>query len=171
MTAPRGIHYRRRWFYALWVVLLLLSSGALALWQRPLAVVQASLTVRIHVRQAPAGAQVQTWAGPWDRWPGPEWSAAGAAPTALPADGWATLPVAAITIARRRWVNQYIARDTSDLLMLKFTAPGERPRYFALPLSKDIRTGLLRPQGRLITSVETHWSGLGFDGKAPDRIP
>jgi len=171
VTAPPTIHYRRRWFYALWVALLLASAGALALWERPLAVVQASLTVRIHVRQAPAGAQVQAWSGPWARWQGPAWDAAGAAPTGLQADGWATLPVAGITIARRRWVNQYIARGTSDLLMLKFTAPGEQPRYFALPLSKDIRTGLLRPQGRLITSIDTSWPSLGVDGKAPDRIP
>ena len=171
MTEPRGIHYRRRWFYALWLGLLLLSAGALALWERPLAVVQANLTVRLLVKRAPAGAQVQVWAGPWDRWQGPGWSGDGAVRTGLQAGGWTTLPTAAITIARRRWLNQYIPRGTWELMMLRFTAPGEPDRYFALPLSKDIRGGLLRPQGRLITSVTCSWESLQVDGKAPDRIP
>ena len=30
-----SIHYRRRWFYALWIGLLLLSGAGLFLWERP----------------------------------------------------------------------------------------------------------------------------------------
>lgn len=171
MTAERGIHYRRRWFYALWVFLLLLSAGALALWERPLAVVQAPLVVRLRIRQAPAGAQVQLWAGPWARWQGQGWSGAGAEPAALPADSLTTLPPVQIAIARRRWVKDTIARGTWELVMLKFTAPGEPPRYFALPLSKDIRMGILRPKSKLLTTIETSWASLRTDGKPPDRIP
>ena len=171
MTERRSIHYRRRWFYVLWVVLLLLSAGALALWERPLTVVQAPLVVKIHVNQAPPGTQVQVWAGPWARWPGPLWSGAGAASTPLLTEGLTTLPMLMIPIARRRWVNGTIPRGTSELVMLKFTAPSEPSRYFALPLSKDIRTGLLRPKGKLLTSISISWSNLQTLGNAPDRIP
>lgn len=171
MTGPRGIHYRRRWFYVFWVVLLLLSAGALALWERPLAIVQAPLVVKIQVNRAPPGTQVQVWTGPWSRWPGPNWTGAGALSTALLADGPTTLPTLMIPIARRRWVNGTIPRHTWELLMLKFDAPSEPPRYFALPLSKDIRTGLLRPKGKLMTSIIVSWSNLQTLGTAPDRIP
>jgi len=171
MTEPRGIHYRRRWFYVLWGVLLLLSAGALALWERPLAIIKAPLEVKIRVNQAPPGTQVQVWAGPWARWPGPGWSGAGAVPTALLTDAPTTLPMLEIPIARRRWGNGTIPRGTWELLMLKFTAPSEPPRYFALPLSKDIRTGLLRPKGKLMTSIIVSWSNLQTLGTAPDRIP
>jgi hypothetical protein len=171
MTAERGIHYRRRWFYALWVTLLLLSLGALALWQRPRAIDQAPLQVQIQVRQAPAGTGVQVWAGPWDQWQGPGWSGEGAVSTALRAEGSTPLPLLTIRIARRRWVKDYIRRDSWELLMLKLTAPGEQPRYYALPLSKDIRTGLLRTKGKLISSIIVSWGSLRVDGRAPDRIP
>jgi hypothetical protein len=171
MTAPRGIHYRRRWFYVLWVGLLLLSAGALALWERPQAVDLASLVVQVQVRQAPPGTQVQAWAGPWARWQGPLWSGAGAASTTLLADGLTPLPLITIPIAQRRWVKGTIPRDTWELVMLRFAAPLEPPRYFALPLSKDIRTGLLRPRGKVLTTIQTSWLSLQTSGKAPDRIP
>jgi hypothetical protein len=55
--------------------------------------------------------------------------------------------------------------------MLKFTAPGELPRYFPLPLSQDIRVGLLRGKHKLTTTITLPWANLPVDGKAPDRIP
>jgi hypothetical protein len=171
MSEPRGIHYQRRWYYALWVALLLLSAGALALWERPVAVDQAQVSVQIEVHQAPAGTRVQVWAGPWRQWMGPAWSGEGTAPTLLAADGITRLPALGIRIAQRRWVKGYVPRGTQDLLMLRFTAPGEPPRYLALPLSKDIRVGMLRPRGRMLTTITTSWASLHLDGKAPDRIP
>jgi hypothetical protein len=171
MTADRSIHYRRRWFYALWVGLLLLSLEALALWERPRAIDQAPLQVQLQVREAPAGTGVQVWAGPWAQWQGLGWSGEGAPSTMLRAEGATPLPPLTIRIARRRWVKDYIRGDSWELLMLKLTAPGEQPRYFALPLSKDIRTGLLRPKGKLISTIMVSWKSLRLDGRAPDRIP
>jgi len=171
VTGPRSIHYRRRWFYGLWVGLLLLCLWAWALWERPRAVDQAGLVVAVQIRNAPAGTQVQAWAGPWARWPGLAWTGDGGARTALAAQGATTLPELRIPIARRRWVPDYIPRGTWDLAMLKFTAPGEPPRYFPLPLSQDIRVGLLRGKHKLTTAITLPWANLPVDGKAPDRIP
>jgi hypothetical protein len=171
MSEPRGIHYRRRWYYALWVTLLLLSAGALALWERPTAVDEAQVSVQIEVRQAPAGTRVQVWSGPWRQWPGPAWSGEGATPTSLLAAGSTRLPTQRVRIARRRWLKGYIPRGTHDLMMLRFTAPGEPPRYLALPLSQDIRVGMLRARGRMLTAITSSWPSLHLDGKAPDRIP
>jgi hypothetical protein len=56
-------------------------------------------------------------------------------------------------------------------MMLKFTAPGEQPRYFALPLARDIRLGLLRPRVRLFNTITVSWNNLQGDARAPDRIP
>jgi len=171
MTGLRSIHYRRRWFYVLWGLLLLLSAGAWFLWERPLRIEQASLVLKLRVRGAPAGTRVQAWAGPVSMWPGLGWSGEGLAQAELQADGFASLPLFRIQIGRRRWLQGYVPRHTWDLLMLKFTAPGEPPRYYVYPLSRDIRTGLLRPRWRLTTDVQTTWGSLHTDGKAPDPMP
>jgi hypothetical protein len=52
-------------------------------------------------------------------------------------------------------------------MMVKCIAPGAPPRYFALPLSEDIRKGVLRPRWRLTTTVSIAWDGLPTDPKAP----
>jgi len=171
MISHDSIHYRQRWFYVLWVVLLLLSCLALFLWERPLRVEQASLVVRVQIREAPAGTRVQVWAGPWSRWEGLSWSGGEGAPTVLNADGSATLPLLRIQIGRRRWFHGYVPRSTWDLVMLRFTAPSGPARYLAVPLTEDIRKGVLRPRWKLFTTVGTPWNGLPTDGKAPAENP
>jgi len=167
----RSIHYRRRWFYVLWVGLLLLSAGVWALWERPVQTVTASLDIRVRIRKAPAGARVQAWAGPWANWRNVDRSGPWAVQASLQPDGSATVPLFRIPIARRRWVKDYIPRGTWDLLMLRFTAPGQQPRYFPISLSLDIRSGVLRPKWRLTNTLETTWNNLSTDAKAPDRTP
>jgi hypothetical protein len=168
-TAPavRSIHYRRRWAYALWVALLLLSLGALVLWERPATTVTASYQVKVTIRQAPPGAAVEAWAGPWSRWTGPEGFSGAAGQAPLREDGSATLPVIHVPIARRRWAKGYIPRGTWDLVVLRFTAPGEAPRYVVLPLAPDIRSGLLRPRWRLTGTVNSRWGALDTAPQVP----
>ncbi|MDR3671515.1 MAG: hypothetical protein P4L36_11760 [Holophaga sp.] len=167
VPAARSIHYRRRWFYVLWVALLLLSGGAWILWERPVRMEQASLQLVFRVRNAPPGTSVQVWAGPRSRWEGPGWSGEGLAQAQLQDDGYARLPLLRIQIARRRWVKDYIPRGTWDLLMFKCSAPGAPPRFFALPLSEDIRKGVLRPKWRLTTTINVSWDGLINGGRTP----
>jgi hypothetical protein len=171
MTAPT-IHFRRRWYYVLWTALLLLSAGALALWERPVATDSAAFVLKLRVAGAPAGTRVQVWAGPQARWPGQAWQGEGAfAQEALPGDGALALPVLRVPIARRRWVRDYIPRGTSDLIMVRFLAPGAPPRFLAVPLSQDIRLGALRPKWKLATTVALPWEKLDLDGRAPNRLP
>jgi hypothetical protein len=170
-AAQRSIHYRRRWAYALWVALLLLSAWALALWERPLALTSASLVVGLRVRNTPPGTQVKVWAGPWARWTGPDQFAASPIQVPLKPDGTATLPVFHIPIARRRWFKGYIPRDTWDLMMLEFTAPGLPSRYLPLPLTKDLRLGILRPKWKLTNTVSVSWSSLETEAKPPEAAP
>lgn len=172
-TAPpvRSIHYRRRWAYALWVTLLLLSLGALALWERPAATVTASFQVKVTIRQAPPGAVVEAWNGPWSSWTGRDEFTSGTGQTTIQADGSATLPVIHVAIARRRWVKGYIPRGTWDLVVLRFTAPGEASRYAVLPLAADIRSGLLRPRWRLTGMINSRWGALDPEPRLPDPKP
>jgi hypothetical protein len=164
---PGSIHYRRRWFYVLWVSLLLLSAGAWGLWEKPRRVEFASLSVTLRVRNAPPGTRVQVWAGPVAQWPGPAWSGQGLAQAELRADGYVALPLLRIQIGRRRWVKGYVPRYTWDLMMLRLTAPGEPARYFAYPLSEDIRMGVLRSGWRLSYDAAVAWGNLHTDGLAP----
>ena len=167
-----SIHYRRRWFYVLWCVLLALSGLALLLWETPSARELASFEVLLSLPDAPAGTRVQAWAGPWAQWPGEAWSGADAfADLALGAGGLARLPVVRLHIARRRFHLGYVPRGTWDLVMLKFSPPSEPPRYLALPCSQDIRTGVLRPKFRLTGSIDISWRNLRLDGLPPNRIP
>jgi hypothetical protein len=173
-TAPepgRSIHYRRRRAYALWVFLLLSSAGAWALWERPLAVVSAALEVRLRIREAPRDTRVQVWAGPWSRWAGPATFDGSPIQVDLLPDGTASLPVFHIPIARRRWVKGYIPRGTWDLMMLRFSPPDGPPRYFVLPLSQDIRVGLLRPRSKLMTTISCSWAALKPEAAPPEQKP
>lgn len=170
--AEPSIHYRRRWFYLLWSVLLLLSATALLYWETPAARELASLQVQFNVTGAPAGTRMQAWAGPWGSWAGQDWTGAGAlADATLPASGQVTLPLVHVPIARRRFKLGYIPRGTWDLMMVRLSPPSEPARYYALPLSLDIRTGVLVPRHRLMVGIDVSWKNLQVDAEAPNRVP
>jgi len=168
--ADTSIHYRRRWYYALWATLLVLAGTALALWERPASVVQASLVVKLQVRDAPPGTRVRAWFGPRVRWRGMEAGGPCLVEAELLPDGSATLPLVRIRIARRRWVKDYIPRLTWDLAMIQLIPPEGPPRYVGLPFSTDIRIGLLRPGWRLTNTFSAPWRTLRTDATAPDRL-
>lgn len=171
-AGARSIHYRRRWAYVLWVSLLLLSLGTWIRWEQPAIQTSASLVVRLAIHQAPPNTRVRVWAGPWSHWNGPDGLGSAVIQVSLGADGGATLPVFRIPVARRRWVqHDYIPRGTWDLMLMQFDAPGEPPRYLALPLSMDIRTGALRPHWRLTTSIGIAWTSLATTPQVPAEKP
>jgi hypothetical protein len=172
MNAPAvpSIHYRRRWFYALWVSLLVLASAALWLWERPARRFEASLVIKMQLKEAPAGTQVRVWAGPKASWHGMEAGGPCLVQGALQDDGRIVLPLLRIHVASRRWVRDYVPRGTWDVVQLQFIPPGGPPRYFTVPLDQDIRSGILRPGWRLTTEITCHWRGLRSDPLAPDRV-
>ncbi len=168
-TEPgRSIHYRRRWAYAAWVVLLVSSLGAWMLWERPKARVSADLVVQVKIRQAPPDVTVTAWAGPRARFAGPGQFQDAPIQVPLQPNGTATLPSFHLPIAYRRWVRGYIPRDTWDLVVLRFTAPGQGPRYLGLPLAKDIRNGFLAPRHKMTAGLECAWTTLRTDTLVAD---
>lgn len=175
LTTPpepgRSIHYRRRYAYGLWVAMLFLSLGALALWEQPLSVAPASLQVQLQVLEAPKDTRVLAWAGPCGQWDGPGRFREAVIQVTLQPDGRASLPLFRLPIARRRWVKGYVPRSTWDLMMLKFTPPDGQPKYMALPLSQDIRMGFLKPRYRFFDTIRCHWRGLKDTAQAPDPMP
>jgi hypothetical protein len=158
-----SIHYRRRGFYVLWGVLLLASLIALGLWETPQRSSTAKLTLRLKVNDLPAQTQVKVWAGPRGRWPGAAWTGLGAAAAIQPTDDKVALEVLPLPVAYRRWGKDTIPRRTADLVVLRFEAPGQAPRYLVLPLGEDWRSGLLRPGRKMSVSMECRWGGLGTD--------
>jgi len=171
MAELRSIHYRRRWYYALWVALLVSSGIALALWERPSRIDLASLVFRVEIRNVPAGTRMQAWNGPWAQWQGAGWTGEGVDPIDIRPDGTAAVPLVRIRIARRRWVQDYIPRDTWDLMVLRLTPPSGLPRYFIQPLSADIRRGELKAGWRLTTTASFDWDSLRTDATLPEREP
>lgn len=165
-----SIHYSRRGYYVLWGVLLLASLAALALWETPRLRGTARLTLRLKVRELPAQTTVKVWVGPRGRWPGSAWTGQGAAASLPSADGNVSLNALSLPVAYRRWVQDTIPRRTADLVVLRCEASGQAPRYFALPLVQDWRSGLLAPRRTMTLSMELGWKGLPTDPSGFSRL-
>ncbi|BDU70774.1 hypothetical protein GETHOR_28750 [Geothrix oryzae] len=168
MIQIRSIHYRRRWYYALWSALLLASLAFLWRWETPASQGSAELTVKIQVLNAPPECTVLFWTGPKKAWPGanqePSLNQPGRPLTAA-AEAIGSLKA---RVAYRRWVGDLIPRRTDDLLILKFQPKSEAPRFFAVPLDGDWQSRLLRPGRRMGISASVDWSGLWLD---PRSVP
>lgn len=168
----RSIHYQRRWFYALWCTLLLVSLGALAAWEIPSRRELAALDVAIQVQDLPAGTRAQAWEGPRKAWRGASWNGEGAwADLILVQAGPTPLPRTRLAIARRRWVHDYIPRGTWDLVIVRLVPPSGPARYLVLDCSKDIRSGLIRKGLRLKVVISGIWGHLPVDANAFLRVP
>jgi hypothetical protein len=169
LASSPSIHFQRRWFYALWVILLAVAAGAWILWEKPASWSQASLVVQLKLRDVPLGTRIQAWNGPRAQWPGASWAGLGAfADLPLQADQTLTLPTLRVPIAERRWVRKdYIPRGTGDLVVLKVTPPGGPSRYFLLPLAEDLHSGLLKPKWKLTVFINKSFNGLTLDCRRP----
>lgn len=171
MTAT-SIHHQRRWYYVLWGTLLLASLVALGLWERPGSRDQGTLYLVLHVTGAPAGTQVQTWAGPSGSWKGPEsvrWE--GILPLPLSATGDASPPPLHLAVARRRWGSGTIPRGTWDLVVVRFLPAQGPARYLLVSCASDIQDGLVRRGRRLSYEIGVAWTNLQVDAGAPLRVP
>ena len=165
-----GVHGRRRWFYGLWLVLLCLSGFALFLWGKPKSMDQAKVRLTITVADLPAGTELRLWAGPVAtlREKGPEELLKAA--KALPCAASTLLPDLPVGIARRRWVKATVPGETTESLVLRFTAPGQSPRYFFYDLREDIESGLLANHRVVTLSCSMAWNRLNPDPGAFSRV-
>ncbi|BDU78422.1 hypothetical protein [Mesoterricola sediminis] len=170
--APASIHHRRRWFYVLWTCLLLLSLGALVLWNLPTRTDQASLQMGVVIPDAPSGARVQVWAGPRARCPHPAWDGRGSlGEAALGPAGDARLPLLRVPIARRRWVKDFIPGRTWEIVLLRVVVPGQPDKFIIYPLTLDIRAGLLGPGRKLLITSQSKWAKLRVEVPPPNGLP
>ena len=165
-----GVHGRRRWFYGLWVLLLGLSGWALFLWGKPKSVDLAKVRLSITVGDLPPGTQLRLWAGPMEtlRKTNPE-ELLRAAPD-MPGSSYTRLPEVQVSIARRRWIKATIPAATTECLVIRFTAPGQSPRYFLYDLREDIESGFLINHRVINLSFSLAWNRLNPDPGAFSRV-
>lgn len=163
MDSKFSIHYQRRWFYILWASLLMASAAFLLLWETPARRGTSKITLGLVVKGLPPQTRVEVWTGPKDHWPGLDWKGQDPGAKIRIKDEWVVLEPFVLPVAYRRWVKGTIPRHTADLLVLRFDAPGQSPRYMALPLKKDWESGLLSPGRILRVNTEFAWEKLWLD--------
>ncbi|HXC17313.1 MAG TPA: hypothetical protein VNV60_07735 [Holophagaceae bacterium] len=165
-----SIHWRQRWWYALWVALLLGASGFWAWWETPAISGTGHVIARVWIKDLPAGCKVEAWTGPAKAWkqdaPGFQgpWTVQDDATKPLP------LPPLEIRAGLRRWHQGYIPRLTSDRLVLRIDPPEGLPRYAAYDLRMDLNAGLAGPHRRLYLSAPLKWKTLSTDASQPSPL-
>ena len=168
---PSSIHYRRRWYYVLWVGLLAISVGALALWERPKNPYEAPLTLKFRAtRPVPQGTRFQVWVGPSARRPGAAWQeGAGAfAEQALETNRQVVFRTLKVKVAPRRWVKgACIPRSTWDLMVIRITQPAQEPRYFALSFEEDLAHGRVGAKHGLFFDIAWPVASFSLDARVP----
>lgn len=164
---PRSIHYRRRWAYTCWVVLLLLALGALGAWRIPGSRGEGQVTLSLRLLDAPAGTRVDFWRGPSSAWkPGRTAYLQGGAAAQ---DGSLALGPIPILVARRRWL-KLLHPDTTDRIMLRLSAPGGRVAFASYSLAPDLNAGLLGERRKMKVWLPLRWGALSQNEASPFRI-
>jgi hypothetical protein len=151
-----SIHWRRRWFYALWAVLLGTALGAYALWSIPGKKGTARLVVAMRLEDS-AGLSTEMASyppngSPWD------WKA-------MEFKGGRFVGEIMVPLAYRRWTGAVHHGRCHEGVLLRFTKGGER-RYFLIDLRQDVATGLFMP-GR---KMALEYNGLAW-GRMDKDIP
>lgn len=165
-----GVHRRRRWFYGLWIFLLSLSGWGLFLWGKPKSVDQAKIRLTLTVGELPPGTQLRIWAGPIKTLRNTHPDALLKGAPDLPGSTSSLLPEVQVSIARRRWVKATIPGGTTEAVIVRFTAPGQSPRYFFYDLREDIESGFLINHRVITLSCSLAWSRLNPDPGAFSRL-
>lgn len=167
-----SIHHQRRWYYVLWSVLLLSGLALYGRWLTPLRVERPLLGIAFEEQGLPPETVVEVWTGPTGQWrPKPAASPAGFRP--LPRNGKGQLAMGAteLPMAIRRWVKPaLIPARSHDLVVLRFTLPGQDARFLFLSLREDWQTGLLRPGKRLYYTIRPKWDALRTDPALPPEL-
>ncbi len=167
-----SIHHQRRWFYVLWVVLLLGSLGLLVAWRIPKVSGTWTLRPAVLIRQLPGRCSVEVWAGPRAAWDHPTWQGAVLVQqTQLDSDARVQLNPVKMAIALRRWTGYPIAERTWDACVLKITSPAGETRFMAYPLKPDLVSGILVPRRILMVDMESRWPGLSLTPPTGSKLP
>lgn len=165
-----GVHKRRRWFYALWVLLLGLSGAALFMWNKPKSVEHAKVRFSITVKDLPKGTQLRLWAGSAKNLRNTHPDELLKAAPDLTGAMESRLPDVPVSIARRRWVKGTIPEGTTEVMLVRFSAPGQSPRYFFYDLREDIESGFLFDHRVIVLACSKAWNRLNPDPGAYSRV-
>lgn len=164
MTESTSIHHRRRWFYVLWVGLLVLSLAALYLWRTPVPMGDWTLRLKVRVNEAQGPVKVRMWFGPesllrqgtlesaWDFH----------TETLLP-DTTRVFPELRAPLKRRRWTRHPYPHANGEVLVLVFSQDGQRDRYLAIPLREDLWAVLMRHKRVTSLDIEIPWPSLPLE--------
>jgi len=164
---PRSIHYRRRWAYALWVLLLAVAGGALVAWRIPVSRGEGRVLIALQIPQAPSGTRVDLWCGPSSRWrPG---RFVGTLGPVVTRDGRLVLGPFPVPIARRRWMKVFHP-DTADLILFRISSPEGMSCYASYNLGPDLYSGFLAERRKMILTLTLPWGHLPTDPAAPFKI-
>ena len=165
----RSIHWRQRWWYALWVALLLGSLGLWAWWETPAASGVGHAVFKVSIPDLPPGSRVEAWAGPAKAWTKAPSAFLGPWPVEDPAR---PLPVPPVEIREgfRRWHQGYIPRLTSELVVFRIIPGQGAPRFAFYDLRQDLNAGLAGPHRRLMISAPLHWAALSEDAARPSPL-
>lgn len=159
-AAVQGVHTTRRARYLVWGVLLIVSLAALGLWETPGRRGAAALTLRILVKGVPPGTRAVMWVGPRGAWRKSLNGGASVVVRETPAGAVVDSGAVEVPVSFRRGMKIILRRSTSDLAVIRFSAPGGGDRFFVLSLTKDWIAGMLRPGGFMRVDTETDWNGL-----------
>ena len=168
-SSERSIHWRQRWWYVTWVLLLLGALGFWAWWETPAIRGTGHVVFKVWVQELPAGSRVEAWVGPTKQWnlqaqgfQGP-W-------TVTEADKPLPIPPLEIHVGLRHWRQGYIPRLSGDLIVLRLDAPSGPPRFIAYDLRADLNSGTAGPHRRLYVSGPLRWGSLSTDATHPTPL-
>ncbi|HEU4952552.1 MAG TPA: hypothetical protein VFT46_11410 [Holophagaceae bacterium] len=163
-----SIHWRQRWWYVLWVSLLLTSLGFWAWWETPAARGTGHVVLKLWVVGLPEGSRVSAWAGPQGAGPA---EAAFQGPWVV-ADPAKPLPIPPLEIqaALRRWHQGYIPRLTTASLLIRIQPAQGPARYLGYDLRHDLDSGAAGPHRRLFISGPVRWDTLSVDATHPSPL-
>ena len=158
----RSIHYRRRWYYVLWSVLLLVSLVALCFWEIPSRTGRAKVQFQVTVAHVPQGCRVRVWAGSSKDWHGSLPDRGGLRAEPFMSEGRTEFTLE-LPVAYRRWTGTYMTKQTFEYVVIAIVPPTGTSRYAAFPLSSDWNSGLLKPGRKLKIVMDASWEALCDD--------
>lgn len=162
---PPSIHHRRRWFYVLWVGLLVAAAGAGLWWETPGREGRAKIVLELQVQGLPPGTWAALWTGPTADWKG-DWNPA--AGESKETGERLVLPPRELRIAHRRLRQGLLLRRTHDLAVVALQAPSGERRWVVYDLREDL-SGLLTIGRRMTVEITTTWAQLSATPAIPPR--
>lgn len=167
-STERSIHWRQRWWYALWVALLLGALGLWAWWETPAVRGTGHVVLTLKVEGLPPGSRISAWVGSSGTAPG---TGGFLGPWPVQ-DPLRPLPIPPLEIRAglRRWHQGFIPRLTTDRILLRLDPPQGPPRFLVYDLRADLAAGTAGPHRRLFISAPVRWAPLSEDASSPSPL-